>query len=96
MTDKDYEGLFIIPEEEDTQELHKVTPDVPKYLLSDDAYNTLKWMGLVLFPATATLVGTVGPAWGMQNVDAVVLTINAVGTFIGAVIGISQLSAMGR
>ena len=40
------------------------------------------------------LVGAVGPAWGMPHVDAVVLTINAVGTFIGAIIGASHVSAM--
>ena len=66
---------------------------MPEYLLPDRVYDVMKWLGLILCPALAALVGAVGPAWGMPNVDAVVLTINAVGVFIGAVIGVSQLSA---
>ena len=65
------------------------------YLLPSTAYNVLKWAGLILCPALAALVGAVGPAWGLPNVDAIVLTINAVGVFIGAIIGASQVSAMG-
>ena len=66
------------------------------YLLPDSVYQILKWMGLILCPALAALVGAVGPAWGLPNVDSIVLTINAVGVFIGAVIGASQLSSMGE
>ena len=65
------------------------------YLLPDRAYQVLKWMGLILCPALAALVGAVGPAWGLPHVDSIVLTINAVGVFIGAIIGASQVSAMG-
>lgn len=65
------------------------------YLLPNNIYNVLKWIGLILCPATAALVGAVGPAWGMPNVDAVVLTINSIGIFVGAIIGASQISAMG-
>lgn len=66
------------------------------YLLSDKEYQVLKWVGLVLLPSTAALIGAVGPAWGLPNVDSIVLTLNAIGTFIGAVIGVSQISAMGK
>lgn len=66
------------------------------YLLPDDVYKVLKWVGLILMPALAALVGAVGPAWGLPRVDAIVLTINALGTFIGVVIGASQMSAMGK
>ena len=63
------------------------------YLLSDDVYSVLKWIGLVLCPALAVLVATVGPAWGMPYVEQTVTTINAVGLFIGALIGVSQAHA---
>lgn len=66
------------------------------YLLPDDVYKVLKWVGLILMPALAALVGAVGPAWGLPRVDAIVLTINAIGTFIGVIIGASQVSAMGK
>ena len=68
---------------------------MPEYLLPNTAYDILKWLGLIVCPALAALVGAVGPAWGLPNVDAIVLTINAVGVFIGAVIGASAISAKG-
>ena len=89
----DEEGLFVTPSLDDTNELR---PDVPKYLMPSKVYDVLKWVGLILMPALAALVGAVGPAWGMPKVDAVVLTINALGTFIGVCIGASQISSMGR
>lgn len=67
-----------------------------EYLIPDRAYQILKWVGLVLLPATAALVGAIGPEWGLPNADGIVLTLNAVGTFIGTVVGVSQLSTMGR
>mgnify|MGYP002513298375 FL=1 len=63
------------------------------YLLPDTAYQWLKWTGLILCPALAALVGAVGPAWGLPHVDSIVLTINAVGAFIGALIGASHIKA---
>lgn len=61
-------------------------------MIPDKVYDVLKWVGLIFFPAMATLVGTVGPAWGLANVDAIVLTLNAIGTCIGALIGASSLA----
>jgi hypothetical protein len=97
----DEQGLFTIHELDDTADLSDAklstgTPDIPNYIMPSKVYDVLKWVGLILCPALATLIGTVGPAWGMPQVDAVVLTINAVGLFIGACIGASQVSSMGR
>lgn len=89
----DEQGLFTVPE--DTIET-KAVPDVPSYIMPSKVYDVLKWVGLILCPALATFIGAVGPAWGMPNVEAVVLTVNATGLFIGACIGASQLSSMGR
>lgn len=63
------------------------------YLLPDSAYRVLKWTGLIACPAVATFVGVVGPVWGMPNVDAVVTTVNAAGLLIGALIGVSHVTA---
>lgn len=63
------------------------------FFLPDNIYSVLKWLGLILCPALAALIGAVGPAWGLPHVDAIVLTINAIGTFIGAIIGASALTA---
>lgn len=63
------------------------------YLLPDGVYRALKWTGLIACPAVATFVGVVGPVWGMPNVDAVVTTVNAAGLLIGALIGVSHVTA---
>lgn len=63
------------------------------YPIPDSVYHVLKWVGLIFLPALAALIGAVGPAWGLPHVDAIVLTVNAFGVFIGAVIGASQVVA---
>lgn len=60
--------------------------------LPDNVYQVLKWLGLIACPAIATFVGVVLPLWGMENTDAVVTTINAIGVLIGALIGVSALN----
>lgn len=64
-----------------------------KYWLPSTVYDVLKWVGLILLPALAVLIQTVGPAWGMPYVEQIVLTINALGVFIGALIGASHVTA---
>ncbi len=66
-----------------------------QYILPDKAYNVLKWVGLVACPALAVFYGTVAPAWGWPSTEAVVLTVNAIGVLIGALIGVSQITAKG-
>lgn len=64
-----------------------------KYFLNDKLYQILKWIGLTACPAIAVFVAAVGSAWGWGNIEAIVLTINAIGVLIGALIGISQGTA---
>ena len=66
------------------------------YIISDRVYKVLKWAGVIVFPALATFVGTVAPAWGMDAAalsDAIVTTLNAVGTLMGAVLVVSAATA---
>lgn len=65
------------------------------YIISDRLYKVLKWAGVIVFPALATFVGTVAPAWGMDSAlsDAIVTTLNAVGTLMGAVLVVSAATA---
>lgn len=63
------------------------------YLLPDKAYEILKWVALIALPAVAWLVGAVGPQCGLPHCGEIVTTINAVGVFVGALIGVSQLTA---
>lgn len=65
------------------------------YIISDKVYKVLKWAGVIVFPALATFVGTVAPAWGMDASlsDAIVTTLNAIGTLFGAVLVVSAATA---
>ena len=64
-----------------------------EYIIPSKLYHTLKWLGLIACPAIATFVGAVFPAWGIPNADAVVLTLNATGVLIGALIGVSAATS---
>ena len=57
--------------------------------LSDKAYEILKWLCLICIPAVAVFISQVGDAIGIQNVDTVVLVLNAAGVLIGTLIGAS-------
>lgn len=63
------------------------------YLLPGRVYDILKWFALIALPAVAWLVGAVGPQWGLPHCGELVTTINAIGLFVGALIGVSQLTA---
>ena len=63
------------------------------YLIPNGLYQVLKWLGLIAFPAVATFIGAVFPAWGIPNVDAIVLTLNSAGVLIGALIGVSAATS---
>ena len=67
--------------------------NIRKYPLPDGVYDWLKWTGLVLLPALAVFVGTVGKAWGWPYIEPAVVTINALGVFIGALIGYSHIAS---
>lgn len=62
--------------------------------LNNKVYDVLKWLGLIFCPALAVLLATVLPVWGVDAglIKALVITINAIGVFIGALIGVSQVT----
>ena len=62
--------------------------------LSDKVYNVLKWLGLVFFYALADFINMALPVWGVdsQLVNALVVTSNALGLFVGVCIGISHIT----
>lgn len=63
------------------------------YFLPNGVYDVLKWAGLIACPALAVFYGVVAPAWGMPYPEQVVLTLNAAGVLIGALIGASAVTA---
>lgn len=64
-----------------------------QYIIPDKTYNVLKWIGLVVLPAVATFVGTVGTACGWEFTNIAVTIITATGTLVGTLIGVSHVTA---
>lgn len=59
---------------------------------SDKVYDVLKWLALVCLPALNVFFLTIAEAWQFNiNVKAISVTICAVSTLIGALIGISGI-----
>ena len=63
------------------------------YLIPNRVYDILKWVGLIVLPAIAAFVGTVGTAAGWDGTNLCVTIITAAGTLVGALIGVSSVSA---
>ena len=60
--------------------------------MSDKVYDVLKWLALIVLPALATLYFAVAQIWGLPYGEQVVGTITAIETFIGAIVGISNIT----
>ena len=58
-------------------------------MLSNKAYDTLKWIAMYLLPALGTLYFALAGIWNFPYGEEVVGTITAVDTFLGAVLCIS-------
>ena len=60
--------------------------------MSDKVYNVLKWITLVLLPALTTLTGVILNTLTVGVVDIVLTIMAAVTTFMGTVLGISNIN----
>ena len=67
----------------------------PAWLIPSKVYDVLKWVGLIVCPATATLMLTVGNAVGIPCTAEIATCITAAGTFVGAIIGASAIKGGG-
>lgn len=61
--------------------------------LNNKTYDVLKWLCLIVSPAICTLLVTLDSLWkwGLP-VEAIVGTITAITTFVGVVVGISNIN----
>ena len=58
--------------------------------IPDKIYDKLKWVLLIFVPAFITLLTTLTMVWHWDiPLEAIVTTISAVATFLGALVGIS-------
>lgn len=58
--------------------------------MSNKVYDVLKWIAMVVLPATATLYFALAGIWGFPYGEEIVGTITAVDTFLGVLLGISS------
>ncbi len=68
---------------------HEILRRDLEMILPDKYYKIIKWGVLTVLPAGSVLVATLGKAYGWQETDMAVLTINAIATFLGVVTGVS-------
>jgi hypothetical protein len=59
-------------------------------LFSNNVYDKLKFVALVLLPGVGTLYFAVAGLWGLPKADEVVGTIVAIDTFLGLLLGLSN------
>ena len=57
--------------------------------MSNKTYEILKWVALIVLPATGTLYFALCGIWGLPYGEQVVGTITAIDTFLGSILGIS-------
>lgn len=60
--------------------------------LENKTYDVLKWCAMLLLPALATLISTVGSIWGLPYADQISRTVVAVNAALAMVLGISTIS----
>ena len=58
-------------------------------MLSNKAYDVLKWIALYLLPALGTLYFALAGIWKFPYGEEIVGTITAIDTFLGVLLGIS-------
>lgn len=60
-------------------------------LLSDRAYEVLKWLAILALPAIADFIKFLFPTWGIPYGDPVAETLRQIALLIGILIGISTV-----
>jgi imidazoleglycerol phosphate synthase glutamine amidotransferase subunit HisH len=57
--------------------------------LSDEQYNTLKWVAQYLLPGLGTLYFALATIWGLPLAEQILGTLTAVDAFLGVLLGLS-------
>ncbi len=62
-----------------------------KPLLSNKAFDILKWVALIALPAFAIFIKRLFPIWGIPLGDEISETMVAIQFFLGALLGVSTI-----
>lgn len=58
--------------------------------MKNETFDKLKWIAIFFVPATATLISTIGKGFDWQYTDTAVLVVNAIGVYVGSLLGVSN------
>ena len=64
--------------------------------MNNKIYDILKWIALIVLPAIGTLYFALAGIWHFPYGEEIVGTITAVDTFLGAILGISNMNYKGE
>lgn len=64
--------------------------------MSNELYDILKWLCLLVLPCLSTFVAVVFPLWGIPYADEIAQTITALATLIGGCLGVSSMNYKGK
>ena len=67
------------------------TTKSPFLVLPSPLYDALKWVAIILLPSSATAYMGLGQVWELYEPAKVVATIAVVSTFLGVILGISNV-----
>ncbi|MBO5319081.1 MAG: phage holin [Ruminococcus sp.] len=57
--------------------------------MSNKVYDIMKWIVMIVLPASATFYGLLAGTWGLPYADQIGTTITGLATFLGSVMMIS-------
>lgn len=66
------------------------TTSKPPFVLNDRTYDKLKWLVLIVLPASGTLYFALAQIWGWPHAEHVLGTVIALQAFMGGILGISS------
>ena len=58
--------------------------------MNNKVYDILKWIAQIFLPALGTLYFALAGIWTFPSAEAIVGTITAIDTFLGAILGVSN------
>ena len=61
------------------------------FIKNDKIYDVLKWIAQLFLPALGTLYSALAAIWGFPYGEQIMSTILAIDTFLGAILGISNM-----
>ena len=59
--------------------------------MSNKLYDVLKWIAIVFLPALTTFVGVILSSLSIENSDIILTIMTAFGTFLGTILGVSNI-----